>query len=238
VTENQYPCEHVVLVEDELHHRRLFPNDDVRFFIVEIASHERTLCHYHPYDYVMYVVGDAQIVSAPRDGEPKTLTYHDGDCELSPAGLIHVVENLRETKFRNLLVELMPGLNELQRGSDPRIVAGGGTVEAILEEERISVWSLEMNADTQVEAYGPAIDVRLFEERPLPKHPGDITVKTHQVAEISWIPSCRALLRSDLDRSWRVILFQLGRTEEQLAAVQKRADEPMKTLRAHADEPE
>ena len=238
MVQKQYPCDDVAPVEDEPQHRLVIANEFVRFFVVEIAPLERTLCHHHAHPYLMYVVGEAEIVSAPRDGEPKTLTYHDGECEASSAGLIHVVENVRETKFRNLLVELMPGLNELQRGSDPRIVAGNGTVQAIFQEERISVWSLEMNADAQVEAQGPAIVARLFEETPLPKHPGDITVKRHQVAEISWIPSCRGLLRSDLDRSWRVILFQLGRTEEQLAAVRKRADEPMKSLRAHADEPE
>ncbi len=214
-----------MLVEDEPHHRRLFRNDDVRFFIVEIASHERTLCHYHPYDYVMYVVGDAQIVSAPRDGEPKTVTYHDGDCELSSAGLIHVVENLRETKFRNLLVELMPGLNELQRGTDPRVVAGNGGVKAILQEERLSVWSLEMELDGQAEVCAPVVFV---------------TLNADDVMDISWIESGRHLLGCDrlLGRPVRAILFQLGRTEEQLAAVRKRTSEPIKSLRAHADEAE
>jgi hypothetical protein len=238
VVQLQYPCDDVVPVEDEPHHRLVIANEFVRFFVVEIATLERTLCHHHAHPYLMYVMGEAEIVSAPHDGEPKTLTYHDGDCELSSAGLKHVVENVRETKFRNLLVELTPGLNELQRGSEPRIVAGNGTVQAIFQEERISVWSLEVNPGVQVEVYGEAIFATLFEETPLPKHPGDITVKRHQVSEISWIPSCRGLLRSDLDRSWRVILFQLGRTAEQLAPVRKRVCEPLKSLRTHALEPE
>ncbi len=96
----------MVPIEQEPRHHLVIANEFVRFFVVEIAPHDRTLCHHHAHDYLMYVMGEAEIMSAPRDGEPKTLTYHDGDCELSSAGLVHVVENLRETKFGNLLVEL------------------------------------------------------------------------------------------------------------------------------------
>jgi hypothetical protein len=225
VVQNQYPCKDVVAIDEEPHHRRVMANEFARVFLVEIAPHERTLCHHHAHDYLMYVAGDAQIVSAPRDGEPKTQSYHDGDCELSSAGLIHVVENLRETKFRNLLVELLPRLDELRRGGDPRIVAGNGTVEAIFQEGRISVWPVEMDLDGQAEVHGPAIVA---------------TLDADSVMDISWIPAVRGLLRCDrlLRRPLRAILFQLGRTEERLAAVLERTDEPIKSLRAHADEPE
>ena len=230
MTENQYPCEHVVPIEEEPRHRPVIANEFVRAFAVEIAPHERTLCHHHAHDYVMYVMGDAQIVSMPRDGEPKTHTYHDGDCELSSLSLVHVVENVKDTTFRTLLVELLPGLGELQRGGDPRIVVGSGAVDAIFQEERISVWSVEMNSNTQVEACGPAIVARLFKE--------ERTAKINQVSDITWIESGRSVLESDSGRTVRAIVFQLGRTEEQLAAVRRRTDEPIKSLRAHADEPE
>ena len=217
----------------------MFANEFVRFFLVEIAAIERTMCHRHAHDYLMYVMGDAEIVSAPRDGEPKTHAYHDGDCEVSPAGLVHVVENLRETKFRNLLVELLPGLGELRRGSDPRIAAGDGVVEAIFEEKRISVWSVETKPGMDVEACGPAIAAFLFEEPILPKHPSDITDKAANIRDLTWIQSDRALLGGfPLDVATRAIVFQLGCTEKQLAAVQKRADEPLKSLRTHARQPE
>ena len=229
MVQNQYP-EDVVPIEEEPHHRLVFSNDRVRFFIVEIAPHERTLRHDHPHDYLMYVMGEAQVVSTARDGKPTSHTYRDGDCELSSAGLIHVVENVRETKFRNLLVELMPGLNELQRGRDLRIAAEGGTIEAIFVEERISVWSLEMKPDGQAEVCGPAIVARLFKD--------ELTAKINQVSDITWIESGRSVLGSDLGRTVRAIVFQLGRTEEQLAAARKRADEPINSPRVHADEPE
>jgi len=187
----------------------------------------------------MYVTGNAEIVSAPRDGDSTTHTYHDGYCELSPPGLVHVVENLEDTKFRNLLVELLPQLGELLRGDEPRIAAGNGVVEAIFEEERILVWSIEMEPGAQAEVYGPAIVATLYNERLLPKGPGDITVKPHNISDMAWIPFARAsLLQSSPNTSERAIVFQLGRTEEQLAVVRKRASEPIKSLRTHADEPE
>jgi hypothetical protein len=239
VGQNQYPCEDVVPIEEEPRHHLVIVNEFVRAFAVEIAPHERTLCHHHTHDYLMYVVGEAEIVSAPRDGEPKMLTYSDGDCELSPAGLVHVVENLRERAFRNVVVELLTGMAELERAGDPRIVAGNGAVEAIFEEERISVWSLEAEPGAEAEARGPAIVVTPYDEPLIPKDPGEIMVKADKVSDMAWIPSGRrALLGSPSNKSERAIVFQLGRTEEQLAAVLKRTGEPIKSLRAHADEPE
>jgi hypothetical protein len=222
--ENQYGCEQVVPIEQEPRHRSIMANEFVRVFLVEIAAHERTLCHHHAHDYVMYVIGDAEIVSAPRDCAPNTHNYRAGDCEFSPAGLVHVVENRRDAKFNNLLVELLPGLRQLQRGADPRIVAGTGAVEAIFKEERISVWSLETEADARTEVHFPAIFV---------------TLNPDSVRDVSWIPSGRGLLGCDeFGRPLRAILFQLGRAEVQPAAVRKRTDEPLKTLRFHAEEPE
>jgi hypothetical protein len=238
--ENQYGCEQVVPIEQEPRHRRIGPIEFVRVFLVEIAPHERTLCHHHAHDYVMYVMGDAQIVSMPRDGEPMTRTYRDGDCEMSTAGLVHVVENLGDTKFRSVLVELLPGLDELQRGSEPRIVAGDGAVNPIFEEERLSVWSLEMKLDAGTEMHGPAILATFWEERVLPKGPGDINAKLNQVGNVSWWPSGRRVIGCDrmLGVPMKAVVFQLGRREGHLASVRKRTNEPIKSLRAHTQEPE
>jgi hypothetical protein len=224
VVESQYPCDAVVPIEQEPHHHLVIANNFVRAFVVEIAPHERTLCHHHSHDYVMYVIGDAEIVSAPRDSAPKTHNYRAGDCEFSPAGSVHVVENRSDTNFSNLLVELLPGLRDLRRGADPRIVAGNATVEALFKEERISVWSLETEADARAEIHFPAIFV---------------TLNPDSVRDVSWFPSGRSLLGCDeFGTPLRAILFQLGRTEVQPDAVRKRTGEPIKTLRAHADEPE
>jgi len=233
VVQKQYSCDHVVPVEQEPRHHLVIANEFVRAFAVEIAPLDRTLCHHHTHDYLMYVAGDAQIVSAPRDGEPKTHTCRDGDCEISPAGLVHVVENLRGAKFRNLLVELLPAVGELQRGSDPTMKVGNGVVEAIFEEGQISVWSLELEPRAQAEADGPAIFATPYGERLFPEDPGD------NAHNMGWIAADRrGLLRSQLERPLRAIVFQLGRAQEQPVSVRKRAGEPIRSLRAHAKEPD
>ena len=232
MAQDTYSCGHVVPIDEEPRHHLVIANDFVRAFAVEIAPHDRTLCHHHEHEYLMYAAGDAQIVSAPREGEPKTRTYHDGDCELSPPGLVHVVENLMDASFRNLLVEFLPGLSDLQRGGDPKIKVGNGVVEALFEEGRISVWSLELGPGAQAEADGPAILATPYGERLFPEDPGDIA------HNMGWIASDRCgLLRNQRERPLRAIVFQLGRTEEQLTAVRKRAGEPIKSLRAHGEEP-
>ncbi len=231
MVENQHPCDEVVPIEQEPRHHLVIANEFVRCFAVEIAPRDRTLCHRHDREYLMYVAGDGEIVSIPRDGEPKRLTYRDGDCELSPAGLVHVVENLRETEFRNLVAELLPALGGLRRGSGPRIAAGDGSVQAIFEEKRVSVWSVNMNPDTQLEVHGPTIVARLFEESPAAKRPGNPAAKVKQVSDISWIQSGPSVLGSDLGRTVRAIVFHLGRSEEQPAAARKGKDEPAVALR-------
>lgn len=212
----------------------------MRFFTIEIEPHDRTLCHRHEHDYVLYVLGDAQIVSASQDGEGTTYTYREGDCELSIAGLVHVVKNVGDTKFRSLLVELLPAVGDLQRGSDPRIIAGDGVVSPILNEERLSVWSLDMKLDAGMEMHGPAILAVFSEEGGFPKDPGETKRKLNQLHDVSFFLSGRSVIGCDrnLARPMKAVLFQLGRTEEQLASVRRRTGEPIKSLRAHAPEPE
>ena len=65
--EQLYSCEHVVALEQEPRHHLIVDSEFVRGFAVEIAPHDRTLCHQHHYDYVLYIVGDAEVLSAPRD---------------------------------------------------------------------------------------------------------------------------------------------------------------------------
>ena len=196
MVQDPYPCEHVVPIEQEPRHRLVIANDFIRAFVIEILPGDRTLCHRHEHDYLMYVIGDGEIVSAPRYGEPGKLTYRNGDCELSSAGLVHVVNNVGTTPFRNVLVELLPAVGELQRGAEPRVIGGDVTVKAIFKGELACVLSLEMHPDGQVETLGEAIFVTLLVDG---------------VRDISWILG-RAVLGCDSDRPLRAILFQLGRT--------------------------
>lgn len=96
MVQKPYSCEHVVEIEDEPRHHLVVENEFVRAFAVEVGPHDRTLCHRHNHDYLMYVASIADIISAPQDKTPETHLYYDGECELSPAGMVHVVENLTD----------------------------------------------------------------------------------------------------------------------------------------------
>jgi hypothetical protein len=150
-------CENVVEIEDEPHHHLVIANAHVRAFAVEIPAHAHTLCHHHPNDYLLYIAEGAEIISAARDEDPKRLNYADGESELSKAGLVHVVENMSDHAFRNVVVELLPGARELLRSGHPAVISGEVRVERMLSEEPGAIFVIEMGPGAEAEIAGPAV---------------------------------------------------------------------------------
>ena len=233
---NPYSCSHVVPIEQEPRHHLVIENEFVRGFLVEIAPHDRTLCHHHPHDYLLYVVGDADIVSAARDEEPKKLSYRDGECELLEAGMVHVVENLGDAPFRNVVVELLPGTDRLRRGDDPKVIAGQASITELFADDQAAIFTITMNFGSEVAVHGRVVVAVPYEHGvELADFRGD-TVKLSEFKEIAWLWSpLQATLRNIGDGPAKAVLFQVGRTDEQGVAVLKERD-PVRTLRAHADE--
>ena len=210
--ERPYLCDHPVPIEEEPRHPLVIANHFVRAFAVEIAPHDRTLCHHHEHEYVMYVAGEARIVSAPRDGEPKTHTYHDGDCELSPPGLIHVVENLADTKFRNLLVEFLPGMAGLPCGFAPKIVTGHARIARLFAHHLASVFLLDIETDSEVEICGPAVVASPYEHEVEVATPQAGAFTLAHYRDLFWLsPATGATLSNEGKIAARVVLFALGR---------------------------
>jgi len=236
--DHTYDCKHVVEIEQEPRHHLVFSNEFVRGFAVEIAPHERSLCHHHPHDYLLYVASGAEIVSAARDEEPKQLSYRDGECELLEAGLVHVVENLSGTPFRNVVVELLPRAAPLRRGAGPDIIRGEAKVTPIFDGERAAVFSLEIEPGAEIEVSGPAVVATPYGNRLNPDAVGNIEVKSNLVCDLAWIPPRReAVLWGCREGPERAIVFQVGATNEEFSAEPKSHD-PVRSLRARADEPE
>jgi len=247
MTEAHYDCGHPVEIEDEPRHHLVISNEYVRALAVEIAPHERTLCHRHPHDYLLYVASGSEIISAARDEEPKRLSYRDGECELSSAGLIHVVENLGEASFRNAVVELLPRVGELRRGAPPNRITKGldavevfdrTTVIGLLDEDRAAIFVVAVEPGAEVEIPGPAIVATPYGNRLNPDALGDVEVRNDSVFDVAWVPPHEtAILWGCWERAERAVVFQVGRTGEQGLAVPV-AREPLQSLLAHADEPE
>ena len=234
---NDYPCEHVVPIEQEPRHHLVIENEFVRAFAVEIAPHDRTLCHHHPNDYVLFVANGGDIISAARGEEPKRLSYSAGECELSAAGLVHVVENLGEHAFRNVVVELLPRAAGLRRGAAPKRAPVGGeaTVQPVFADERASVFQVTMAPGADVEIFGPAVVATPYGNRLNPEALADIEVSSDEVCDLAWVPPQRdAGLWGCWEQTETAIVFQIGSTDEQGYAVSD-VRTPLRSLCAHAE---
>jgi quercetin dioxygenase-like cupin family protein len=214
----------MVEIEDEPRHHLVFSNEFVRGFAVEVAPHERTLCHHHPNDYLLYVASGAEIISAARNEEPKRLCYGDGECELLPAGLIHVVENLSDTPFRNVVVELLPRAGELRRGAAPRAVVAEGHELQLLKETRVTqlfddaraaIFSIEIEPGTEVAIAGPAVTAAPYHGELSRDTLSDAEVNHDPICDLAWIaPEQEAVLHDCWKETATVIVFQIGRADQ------------------------
>lgn len=205
-----YDCSHVVDIAEEPHHRLVIANEYVRAFAVEIPPRTRTLCHRHPHEYLLYVVQGAEIVSAARDEEPKRLNYVDGECELSKAGLVHVVDNLGDGAFRNIVVEPLPAASRLKRGAKPLIVKGNAQVEEILREEPGAVFTVTMDPGAEVEIAGPAVMAAPY-EAVMVKEVEEFDVPVDGFRKLMWVCAPRNIaVRNHVAEPSRVIVFQTG----------------------------
>ena len=161
----------------------------------------------------MYVAGEARILSAPRDGDPATHSYHDGYCELSPPGLMHVVHNLGDTKFRPLIVELLPGMAGVPRGLDPKTVAGEANIARHFAENSFSVFLLDVESGSSVDIFGPAVVASPYERKvevALPQK-GAFTLVHYR--QLFWLgPATRATLGSQADSTARAVLIAVGKS--------------------------
>jgi quercetin dioxygenase-like cupin family protein len=206
-----YDCSRVVEIEDEPRHHLIIANEYVRALAVTVPPHTRTLCHHHPHDYLIYVASGAEIISAARDEEPKKLNYGDGECELSPAGLVHVVENLSGTAFRNVVVELLPGANRLKRGRDPMRVAGEAWIERIFLCERGSIYNVEMKPGAEVEIAGPAVVASPHGGEIMMKELDEFNIPLDDFEKLAWVCAPRTVgVRNAGSAPARTVVFQIG----------------------------
>ena len=239
-----YDCSQVVDIADEPRHHLVLTNEYVRAFAVEIPPHDRTLCHRHPQDYLLYSASDSEIISAGRDEEPKRLSYRDGECELLSAGLVHVVDNIGENSLRNVVVELSLRAGELRRGSAPsRVSAETYAVEIfdktktveLLADDRAAIFSVRVEPGAEVEISGPAVVATPYGNKLNPDAIGDVEVKNHPVCDLAWIPpSGAAVLWGCWEQTECAIVFQIGRSDEQGFAVSN-VRNPLRSLHAHAE---
>lgn len=236
-----YDCSHVVDIADEPRHHLVLANEFVRAFAVEIPPGDRTLCHRHPQDYLLYSASGAEIISAARDEEPKKLSYRDGECELLSAGLVHVVDNIGDNPVRNVVVELLPRTGELRRGPGPRKVDSesalydGTTTRSIFEDERAAIFLVNIKPGGEAGISGPAMVATPYGNKLTPDAISDVEVTNHPVCDLAWIPPGQAaVLWGRWKQTESVIVFQIGRADEQ-GYVVSNVRNPQRSPHAHPE---
>lgn len=208
----QSSCAVVVALCDEPHHHLVIDNEWVRAYAVEIPPHQSTLCHHHAVDYLMYVAGEAEIVSAPRQGDARKHQYLDTYCEFSSAGLEHVVENLSDSPFRNLVIEVLPALSTLHRSGLPFAGAGGVRSSHLYSGEAICAQLLELNSGSQTQVTGPAIVASAYEDIVEFITPQSGARNLQSFQDLAFLPQgTTALLRCEAGKSVRALIVTLGR---------------------------
>ena len=211
MTKSKYDCSHVIEVDEEPRHHLVIANEFVRAFAVEIAPHDRTLCHHHPNDYLLYIASDAEIVSAARGEDPKQLNYRDGECELSSAGLMHVVENLGDNPFRNIVVELLPRAGELRRGLQPSVTDGDAQIGQILEERPGAILSVAMQPGSAIGISGPAVLASPYDDKLMVKELDEFDIPLGEFKKLMWVCAPRkVVVRNSGQARAHLVVFQVG----------------------------
>lgn len=204
-------CENVIAVADEPHHHLVIDKECVRAYAVEIAPGRTTLCHLHSLPYLLYVAGDAHIVSAPKDEDASEHHYPDGHCEFSPAGLQHVVENVAATTFRNLVFEVLPSAGKLRRAGMPASNSAGVRTTSLYSGEAISGRLVQLTPGAQTQVTGPAVVASPYEDEVELISTEGGTRKLEKFDQLEWIPEGSiGLVRCEAGKSARVIIICVG----------------------------
>jgi len=212
MSQPEFDCSHSIEIDDEPRHHLVIANEFVRAFAVEIAPGDRTLCHHHPNDYFLYVASGTEIISAARDEEPKRLNYQDGECELSTAGLTHVVENLGDKPFRNVVVELLPRAQTLQRGARPTAIKGEPEIEPVLEKPPGVVLRIGIQPGGELEIPGPAVLASPYDEGLMLKELDAYDIPLDGFRKLMWVCAPRTVAVKNVgSKAARLLLFQIGR---------------------------
>ena len=209
---NQFPsCENVVAVADEPHHHLVIDNEWLRAYAVELGPGQSTLCHLHSLPHLMYVAGDAEIVSSPKDGEARKHHYLDMYCEFSPAGLQHFVENLAATPFRNLIFEVLPAADSRRRAGLPFANAAGVRARTLYSGESICAQYLELSSGAQTQVTGPAIVATAYDDVIEFISPERGARKLQDFQQLEYVPEgSTGLVRCETGKPARVVVVSIG----------------------------
>jgi hypothetical protein len=145
--------------------------------------------------------------------------------------MVHVVENLGDRAFRNVVVELLPAAGALRRCADPQLIRGESKVVPHFDDDRAAVLVVHLSSSAEVEVRGPALIATPHGSVLNPEDPGKITIKANSISDLAWVPTEeRAVLWGSAPSSRKVVVFMIGqKSDETLTAAHqapRTAEEP------------
>jgi len=206
-----HSCDSVISIADEPKHHLIIDNEWVRAYAVEIAPGQITLCHLHPWPYLMYVAGGAAIISTPRGGEAENQRYAADYCDLHPAGLEHVVENVNNAAFRAMIFEVLPATRSLRHPRPAPGQVGGVRMTTLYSGEVICAQLIELQSGSQVQIAGASVLATPYEDAVEFISPEHGTRKLERYRQLEYLPNgSTGLLRCESRGPARVLVVTLG----------------------------
>ncbi len=206
-----HPCDSVISIADEPQHHLELDNEWVRGYAVEIAPRQITLCHLHPWPYLMYVPGEADIISTPRGGEAEEQHFAPDYCDLHPAGLEHVVENVSSAPFRSMIFEVLPAAEKLRHPRPASGQAAGVRMTTLYSGQLICAQLIELHPGSQVQVTGAAVLATPYQDAVELISPERGTRKLERYRQLEYLPSgSTGLLRCESGVPARVLVVTVG----------------------------
>ncbi|WP_428965876.1 cupin domain-containing protein [Micromonospora fluostatini] len=85
----------------------VYQDDRVRIWTLDLAPGEETTVHQHPCDYVYVVLSPGQTETVVTDGTVLPGDDTVGDAVYHEAGKPHLLRNVGDTPYANVIVELL-----------------------------------------------------------------------------------------------------------------------------------
>lgn len=206
-----HSCDSVISIADEPKHHLVIDNEWVRAYAVEIPPGEITLCHLHPWPYLMYVPDDADIISTPRGGEAESQSFAPDYCDLHPAGLEHVVENVNSARFHAMIFEVLPAAEKLRHHKPSSAQVAGVRMKTLFSGDVICAQLVELQSGSQAQVSGAAILATPYEDTVEFISPEHGTRKLERYRQLEYLPSgSNGLLRCESGGPARVLVVTLG----------------------------
>lgn len=170
-------------VSCEPRHDLRFENDLVRAYWVALPPGASTQVHHHGHPYAGVCIGDSLIRNEIAGKGTYEMRMREGDVIYTPGDMTHRIENIGDTAFENLTMEVLSGTSH-KTSSLRRLERERRQLQMVVDERALRVANLELAAGEQCDLIGDHLVIWLR---------GEVTVSTfsdvkklHQAGDFVW----------------------------------------------------